>query len=766
MDFNIETKISNFIRNQFPSFYNEEGENFILFMKAYYEWIESENNPVYHSRNLLNYGDVDNTLEEFLEYFQRKYLYGIPFEVIVNKRFLVKHILDVYRSKGSIQCYKLLFRMIYNEDVEVYLPGVDILRASDGTWIEPRYLEVTDNGNIEDFIGNEIVGTYSGTRAVVENITKETLYRDIINKLFITNIYPKDSNFTIGERIVLFGNESNTSIINQAPILLGSLDTLEVVIGGQDFNVGNIIKIAQRDVSNNQIQTFGVNGILRVSNVGKSFGSINFNILSGGFGFTTNSNVFIYNEPSDTTGNGASFDVGVISNARTIEYNTDIICDYSNLSIDTTSYGFPLNASGNQTSTIGDCFSYESQIFGSIITLDNILSGNSYTQPVDIFVRSMLTSNSLEGSVSYDNTSNTVTGTNTIFDYIYSNNDVICLQSNSSLSSTQEFLVIKEVVSNTQITLYGPPINNSTASALYKASPTILPANFALYEDEMITANGSINGENENIEGLNSTGNNSITTLKIVDSGKGYIESQTVKAYLYNGLNPLTILSGGSGYTNNDLIIFSGGGTTAQANGFVTTDANGTITSTSLVSSGSGYDFIPNISVKTSNGSGASFTTTLKEFNTVTTVIGTIKKKGIGVGKGYWSTSRGFLNSDKYIQDSYYYQDYSYELRVARTLSKYKDFIYNTFHPSGSELFGKYLRINTISSNNDLVFSSNTSEYSAVVTSDSDLFTSDTTRITVDNFTYLPSNTVSGFLTVDIDYITSDSMFPQIDYVP
>jgi len=67
MDFNIETKISNFIRNQFPSFYNEEGENFILFMKAYYEWIESENNPVYHSRNLLNYGDVDNTLEEFLE---------------------------------------------------------------------------------------------------------------------------------------------------------------------------------------------------------------------------------------------------------------------------------------------------------------------------------------------------------------------------------------------------------------------------------------------------------------------------------------------------------------------------------------------------------------------------------------------------------------------------------------------------------------------------------------------------------------------------
>ena len=34
--------VSNFIRSQFPAFYNEEGDNFIQFVEAYFEWLESE----------------------------------------------------------------------------------------------------------------------------------------------------------------------------------------------------------------------------------------------------------------------------------------------------------------------------------------------------------------------------------------------------------------------------------------------------------------------------------------------------------------------------------------------------------------------------------------------------------------------------------------------------------------------------------------------------------------------------------------------------
>jgi hypothetical protein len=97
MQFPIEKYISNFVESQFPLFYQEEGPDFILFVKAYYEWLESSGNPIYQARKIQDYRDIDNTLEQFLEHFQQKYLYGIPFNIIANKRFLLKNILDVYR---------------------------------------------------------------------------------------------------------------------------------------------------------------------------------------------------------------------------------------------------------------------------------------------------------------------------------------------------------------------------------------------------------------------------------------------------------------------------------------------------------------------------------------------------------------------------------------------------------------------------------------------------------------------------------------------
>lgn len=694
MEFSVEKYVSTFVQSQFPQFYQEEGPTFILFMKVYYEWMELQGNPIHEARSLFNYRDIDNTLEQFLEYFQTKYLYGIPFDVIVNKRLLLKHILDVYRSKGSIQCYKLLFKLIYNEDVEVYLPGVDVLRLSDGTWVEPKYIEVTNSDLLIDYVGKEVVGTTSKTTAIVENFIRENFNRDIISTVYISNILPRGGSFDIGEKLVLKSEITNAAAISVGPTVLGSLNNLRIINGGQDFSIGDVIKIVDRDVTSGNVKSFGVNGLLRVSSVGKSIGSIEFDIVSGGFGYTSNSEIFVYNGNGDTTGVGASFDIGTFSFVQNIEYNTDIICDYLTTTLNAASYGFPANNSANLTSTIGSAFTYDSDLFGSINSLTNIKTGNSYTQPTDIFVRSVQLSKALTGSISYNTANTIVTGTGTSFVDIFANGDVICLKANSSLSSTIEYSVIRTVTNATSIELYGKPTINSTASAQYFAAPVILPSNFATYETIMYRPDMTINGKNEDIEGIPSVGNNTILTVGLVNSGKGYVDGELISAYLYNAISTPIIVNGGTGYSNGDILIFAGGGTTSQANGFITTNGNGTITSTSIVFAGSGYESVPNISVKSSNGSGAIFTVSLTEYNTSSEVLGRVEKSGIGLGKGYWSTTRGFLNSDKYIQDSYYYQDYSYELRVPLALNKYKSILYETFHSTGSELFGKYLSIN------------------------------------------------------------------------
>lgn len=700
----VENTISNFIKNQFPSFYNEDGPDFILFVKAYYEWMESEGQPVLQARELLEYRDIDNTLEEFLEHFQKKYLYGIPFRIIANKRMLLKHILDVYRSKGNIQCYRLLFKLIYNDDVEIYLPGVDVLRVSDGLWIEPRYLEVSDSALIDSYIGKTVIGASSKTIAIVENVVRENLNNDVITIIYLSNISPKGGQFTIGERLLIYGQTQNFETVTGAPVIYGSLDMLEIINGGQNFRKGDIIKIARNDVVTGNVISFGADGILKVTALGVGSGTLLFDVEAGGFGYTNTANVFIYRNGSN--GGGASFDLNVLTSTQQIIYNTDVVYNYANVTLNATTYGFPGNTSANLTSNIGVAFTFTNDIFGTIYSLTNIKTGNSYDQKANVFVRSVLLSNVINtntqlSNLSYTTTSNTVTGTNTKFTDLFVNNDVISLQANGLDASTRENILIKQVVSDTSLVLYGPPSTNSTANAVFRAAPVILPAQYALYEPVMYTADGSIKGKNEFISAYPNAGQDSVAEAVAINSGKGYYEDELVKAYLHGAIsNNVTIIAGGSGYTNGEILVFAGGETSGgnPASAQVVTDANGTITSVNVLDIGSGYTTKPVVRVRSANGAGAVLDVDVQEFNLASEIVARVSPGGLGRGRGYWETTRGFLDSDKFIQDNYYYQDYSYEVRVAERLDKYKSILYNTFHVAGTELFGKYLLIDILQS--------------------------------------------------------------------
>lgn len=739
MEFSVEKFISPFVKAQFPSFYQEEGPNFILFMKAYYEWMQESGNPILESRNLFDYRDIDNTLEQFLEFFQKKYLYGIPFNVIANKRFLLKHILDVYRSKGTIQCYRLLFKLLYNEDIEVYLPGRDVLRFSDGTWIVPMYIEVTNTDNLYEYIGKTIVGTSSGTIAVVENITKENIHTDIVNTIYLSNVLPKGGDFKIGEKIVSSDQANDPDAINRAPTIIGSLNDIEVTSGGQGFNIGDTVKIAQKDVTNNNIITsYGFDGLMRVTSLSRGQGALSFDIRNAGFGYLANAETWVYTNPSDLTGSGAGFDVGTLSSTQPISYNTDLIGDYSNVTLNAVSFGIG-NTTANLTSTIQSALTFRTDLFGSILSLTNIRTGNGYQTAANVFVRSVQTSRVLTGNIAFNTGSNTVTGTGTLFQTIFENGDVIGMVRTGNTAAGIELQVIKTVTSNTSLVLYGPPSVNSTANSKYVAAPTILPSNYAVYEPVMFRSDGTINGENEEIFALINSGNNIVSGLSVVNSGKGYVDGEDVRLYLYSAIsNNIVITNGGMGYSNNDPIIFAGGEPGTTATGFVTTNNTGGIVSTTIPYAGSGYTDIPELRVKSANGVGAVLNASLTEFNISSSITGRVRKAGVGRGKGYFSTTRGFFNADKYIQDSYYYQDYSYEIRTSQTLNKYKDILYNTFHSAGSELFGKFLLISKETSLIDVVFEStgaNTSPSLVYMSADSSYWSADTSK-TIDSLTF------------------------------
>jgi hypothetical protein len=63
---------------------------------------------------------------------------------------------------------------------------------------------------------------------------------------------------------------------------------------------------------------------------------------------------------------------------------------------------------------------------------------------------------------------------------------------------------------------------------------------------------------------------------------------------------------------------------------------------------------------------------------------------------GYFTSNAGFLDDSVFIQDSKYYQAFSYVIRIDERLESYKSAVKTMLHPAGMALFGEYNITNNI----------------------------------------------------------------------
>ena len=150
----LDNKISLLINKQVPGFIRDDYPKFISFLEAYYEFLENEQftgstsqkNDIQNKINVLkNISDVDVSLDDFEDQFFKTFLPYIPKNTSANKDLIIKNILPLYLEKGSEKSFKLLFRMLFDADVELNYPRDNILRASDGRWVVENVLRISDN---------------------------------------------------------------------------------------------------------------------------------------------------------------------------------------------------------------------------------------------------------------------------------------------------------------------------------------------------------------------------------------------------------------------------------------------------------------------------------------------------------------------------------------------------------------------------------------------------------------------------------------------
>lgn len=173
----IIKQFEGFVSETYPDFFYSDHPQFQTFLDAYFEWLEKDNTAeatnskdifksVPNAAALINhvpeYRDVDISLRQFLDYFKREI---IPFkleETAVPDPFLIKKMREVYLAKGALKSYELLFKMLYNEDIEAYETRDFIIEASEGNYqnIIVCYFKVKDRQSDFDNIDFNLSGVY------------------------------------------------------------------------------------------------------------------------------------------------------------------------------------------------------------------------------------------------------------------------------------------------------------------------------------------------------------------------------------------------------------------------------------------------------------------------------------------------------------------------------------------------------------------------------------------------------------------------------
>lgn len=552
----VEKYISPLLKSQFPDFYKEQGPLFILFCEEYFKWLEGnenasytdallDGNPIYHARRLAEYRDIDKTVDEFLVYFKEKYLKNVNISTNVSKKRLVKASHDIFSSKGSERSLDLFFKLVYGTKVEIYYPGEDIFKASDGTWVLPVYLELSRSSRTLNFPGKQIYGSVSGATALVEYIITRNINGKIVDIAFLSSV---NGTFVTGEQV-----RDSDSIVD-APKIIGSLSGLSITAGGELFTVGEIVKI---------VSSRGVEGKALITAIESVTGLVRFSIVDGGWGFSNTTAETIVSEK-------------VIRVSNVYNTNTEITEFARNETLTQNLYSFALtDISG--TFTVGNRLRNGNTSTFSISTLVSTTQNSTSVSTANVTLN-QISGNVFSNSIIYDiNKSIISTNTNVVFEVgdtlVQANstsNNVVGIV--SAISNVVIITANTSTIGSNGIHVGTYAVQNSTGATGYVS---IIPReNLFTFTNVSSLSLSSTNGTFSNTDVItlypDSSNSTVITTFDPTLSIDGY-QYQLVQTNLLSNTrwsSSNTVIKQGSPSVNNVILIASdvGGIYTSSSN--------------------------------------------------------------------------------------------------------------------------------------------------------------------------------------------------------
>ena len=738
-------KTSLLIAQELPEFVRDDVNysTFVTFLEAYYQWLEtaySANSSIqtantsgegvtYASKNLLNYMDVDSTLDGFVSFFLKDFLPYIPEDALTDKRKLLKIAKDFYQAKGTEKSYQFLFRALYNSDAEIFETGDAILRASDGKWIISKSVRINALDPEWLIINNlRLFGETSKSYATVDYSAvvgnKTEIFISNIQRLFQSGEFVRvvDNNnldvyFYNGEIYIQNqGIEIPTGATTLRGKVVGVISQININprFRGLFYNPGDPV-IVEGGLNPDVEDPVGATAIVGETTRG-SVQSLAVSEGSNGYRVFPNSSITF----SGGGGSGAAAQVVLIddtqlANVTLITSNTlsvmaNVVVGDANNVVNYVNFA----VAANTNSTLLDALTFQSFITGPVASVDITNQGGGYSSAPSVDVNSLYTTdigtNSLrllgilqpveilDGGSNYANTDTVV----------FSGGSGFGAYANVTVNTAGSIISVDYVYQNSN-TLQSYPLGGLSYSTAALPSVSVVSgtgANASLIVPGIMGAGAILSPTTDR------TG--SITTITILNPGEDYVSAPNVYLKVadmaVSNVSPLNfprqrdVLYQGSSFNvatykaNVDSILKL---TTASP---ANTQAD--IYQLRTYNYSGNYDPLLPIKIEQEVSNVISILV-LDPQNYYTDSLGqptSIIRYGDGnaranaqfldgliVGTGKWLNDDGQLSSLGLVLESLDYNNFTYVLSVERALKTYKDLVLNLVHPSGMNLRGRYL---------------------------------------------------------------------------
>lgn len=609
-------------------------------------------NPLNARDSTWDWSDVNSPNNEYIYNYRHELFENFPENIQIDKKLLAKHIKELYLDKGNERSYKSLFRLAFGqvkgrikEHLEFYYPKNDLLKLSDGQWIQSTTLQVSQLASNYDFLAKDVVGQTSGAKGFITELALKKISTVNVIELYLKNMIGK---FSLGETIQATTPNPDGTYANT--VLLGMIATDPTINAISVINPGNGYTGDGNIFFENKIPLIGGAGVGQEIVVGKTSNDqvTNLSLTGRGFGYSNNDVIDFDNTGKDPQSSAQAKVSSLLEGTTsTVSVNDQKVYELTNTHVITLSTetdipirkGFLLSNHSVYNHASSTKRGVVLEAFSNTVFRYSVLDGIPFT-----------TTDTLnafrEDEFAY--TPHLSSGVESNFEY---SNDVYINQSNYNDNS-----------SNTSYSgIFGQRLENFTtenpSNLITEDGDQLISELFRPITNSSTSLSGILDYSDKTI--------GQIGTIEITDFGRLYKGTPTVSVKVNEDFQEVNGLpdTGIGPYGNNGAIeVATMGGQ------------------------------IQDIIVR---NPGAAFTTVVPSIDFTGfgdgTANATLLLDSVRYYDGYYVGTDGQLSSQKKLQDSEYYQDFSYVILADQDISTYKDLVLNTVHPAGTVLFGEVI---------------------------------------------------------------------------